>query len=80
MIINIGDIEKVGITHALRVAMGKINSSLASAFNTCHPDRYNLEWYKYVERELDAMKEIKRLLDKLEVEEAEEKPLDEREE
>jgi hypothetical protein len=66
MVINIGDIEKVGITHAILVAMGKINRSLASAFDNCHPDRYNEEWYKWVEDEIGAMKELKQLLDRLE--------------
>jgi hypothetical protein len=69
MIINIGDIEKVGITHALRVAIGRINSSLATAFNNCHPDRHNLDWYKRVEDDISVMKELKQLLDRLEEQE-----------
>lgn len=66
MIINIGDIEKVGITHALRVAMGIMNSSLATAFNNCHPDRNNMNWYRRVEDYIDVMKELKQLLDRIE--------------
>ena len=66
MVINIGDIEKTGITHAIRVAMGKINRSLARAFDNCHPDRYNEKWYRWVEDEIGAMKELKNLLDRLE--------------
>lgn len=66
MIINIGDIEKVGITHALRVAMGRINNSLATAFNNCHPDIHNLDWYKRVEDDISVMKELKQLLDRIE--------------
>ncbi len=56
MIINICDIEKVGITHAVRVAMGRINSSLATAFSTCHPDRHNMDWYRRVEDDIIVMK------------------------
>ena len=66
MIINIGDIEKVGITNALRVAMGKINRTLATAFDNCHPDRYDKSWYRWVENEIGVMKELKHLLDKIE--------------
>lgn len=66
MIINIGDIEKVGITHALRVAMGRINSSLAIVFNNCHPEIHDLNWYKRIEDDISVMKELKQLLDRLE--------------
>lgn len=66
MIINIGDSEKVGITHAIRVAMGRINSLLATAFNDCHPDRHSMNWYSLVEDDIGVMKELKRLLDRLE--------------
>ena len=71
MIINIGDIEKVGITHAIRVAMGRINSSLATAFSTCHADRHSMDWYKRVEDDISVMKELKQLLDRLEEKEGE---------
>ena len=66
MIINIGDIEKVGITHAIRVAMGRINGSLATAFSDCHADRHNMNWYKRVEDDIRVMKELKQLLDRIE--------------
>ena len=66
MIINIGDIEKVGITHAIRVAMGRINGSLATAFSDCHADRHTMDWYKRVEDYISVMKELKRLLDRIE--------------
>ncbi len=66
MIINIGDSEKVSITHAIRVAMGRINSSLATTFNNCHPDRHDMNWYRLVEDDIGVMKELKRLLDMLE--------------
>ena len=66
MIIDIGEIEKVGITHALRVAMAYVNNSLRDAFNTCHPDRYELDWYRTVEDKIGVMKELKRLLDRIE--------------
>ena len=66
MIINIGDVEKVCITHAIRVAMGRINSSLAIAFSTCHPDRHNMDWYRRVEDDISVMKELKQLLDRIE--------------
>ena len=73
MIINIGDIEKVGITHAIRVAIGRINSSLATAFNNCHPDRHNKNWYRLVEDDIGVMKELKQHLDRLEEAEGETK-------
>lgn len=66
MIINIGDSEKVGITHAIRVAMSRINSSLATAFNNCHPDRHSMNWYSRVADDICVMKELKKLLDRLE--------------
>lgn len=66
MIIDIKDSDKACITHALRVAMGRINSSLATAFSNCHPDRHDLNWYKLVEDDICAMKQLKHLLDKLE--------------
>lgn len=69
MVINIGDIEKVGITHALRVAIDRINRSLANTFNNCHPDRHTLDWYRKVENDIDVMKELKQLLDRLEEQE-----------
>ena len=72
MIINIGDIEKVGITHAIRVAMGRINGSLATAFSsTCHADRYSMDWYKRIEDDISVMKELKQLLDRIEEEKGE---------
>ena len=66
MIINIGDIEKVGITHAIRVAIGRINSLLATAFSDCHADRHTMDWYKWVEDNIRVMKELKQLLDRIE--------------
>lgn len=66
MVINIGEIEKVGITHALRVAMGRINCSLRTAFDGCHPDRNDLDWYKWVEDDIGVLKELKLLLDRIE--------------
>lgn len=66
MIIDIGDGEKVGITHAIRVAMWRINGSLATAFNNCHPDIHGMDWYSKVEDDIGVMKELKRLLDRLE--------------
>lgn len=39
MIINIGDIKKVGVVHAIRVAMGEISNSLATAFNCTVPEK-----------------------------------------
>ena len=66
MILNIGDIEKVGITHALRVAIGEINKTMSEAFSTCHPDRHNLNWYKWVEGRIDVMKELQQLLIRIE--------------
>ena len=66
MIINIGDNEKVNITHAIRVAIGRVNSSLATAFSDCHADRHNMNWYKWVEDDIRVMKELKQLLDRIE--------------
>lgn len=66
MVINIGEIEKVGITHALRVAMGRISCSLTTAFDGFRPDRHDLNWYKWVEDDIGVLKELKRLLDRLE--------------
>lgn len=66
MTIYIEDTKKDDVVRALRVAIGKINQSMATAFNTCHPDRYNMNWYKWVEKEISAMKELKQLLDILE--------------
>lgn len=66
MIIDIGEIEKVGIAHALRVAMAYVNNSLRDAFNTCHPDRYELDWYRTVEDKIGVMKKLKLLLDRIE--------------
>lgn len=66
MIINIGDSEKVGITHAIRVAMGRINNSLGTAFCNCHPDRHDMNWYRRVEDDIGVMKALKQLLDRLE--------------
>lgn len=66
MIIDIKDSDKACITHALRVAMGRINSSLMVAFNNCHPDRQNLNWFERVEDDISVMKVLKQLLDRLE--------------
>ena len=66
MIINIGDIEKVGITHAIRVAMSEISELLKSAFSNCLPDKNNVNWYRWVEDRVDALKELKQLLDRIE--------------
>ena len=66
MIINICDNDKTCIIHALCVAMGRINSSLATTFSNCHPDRHDLKWYKLVEDDICVMKQLKHLLDKLE--------------
>lgn len=71
MVIDIGEIEKVGITHALRVAMGRINHSLRRAFDGCHPDRNGLDWYELVEDDIGVMKELKHLLDRIEEKEVE---------
>lgn len=69
MIINIGDIEKVGIEHALRVAIGMSSRKLRDAFDCCHPDRISLDWYKRIEDDIGVMKELKRLLDLIEAHE-----------
>lgn len=66
MVINIGEIEKVGITHALRIAMAYVNNSLRDEFDICHPDRYKLDWYRVIEDKIGVMKELKRLLDRIE--------------
>lgn len=66
MIVNIDDVNKVGITHAIRVAVDRMNSCLATAFNDCHPDRRNMEWYRKAEDYISVMKELKKLLDMIE--------------
>ena len=58
MIIDIKDSDKACITHALRVAMGRINSSLMVVFNNCYPDRQNLipthDEFDYVDKRAKA--------------------------
>ena len=66
MIINIDDSNKEYVSHALRVAIDRINSSLSTAFSDCHPDRHGLRWYMLVEDNIRVMKQLKRILDKLE--------------
>lgn len=71
MIITIRENEKQNITHALRAAMGRINHTLATAFDNCHPDRHSLNWYRRVESDISVMKELKQLLDRIEGKEQE---------
>ena len=66
MIIDIKDSDKACITHALREAMVRLKSSIVIAFNNCHPDRQDLNWYKRIEDDICVMKKLKHLLDRLE--------------
>lgn len=66
MVINVEEVEKAGIIHAIRVAIVRVNTVVKQAFDSVHPYTRDLDWYGIVKHDIEVLKGLKIILDKLE--------------